>query len=220
MKVSKMWIRICNIACAVLLLALLIFQLMPFWTMPGCTCEGSCAPAENLFSAPKTDPTCKACSTTYKWCVNLAPEYRAGTDASKLLDTSEDWTISIQQYIWMPTFEGSKGVTEFFQAQYNDTETGYEFMVNDIKNMPVLVFFFSLLGAYFCITKSKNPMSSIFGLCTGIGAVVGYLTAPIFQTGMLWQVHLVIAVLIILSTLVPTYEYIRRACDWLNPKKA
>lgn len=220
MKVSKMWIRICNIACAVLLLALLICQLLPFWTMPACTCEGGCAPAENRFSAAKVDPTCKACSVTYKWCKNLASEYSAGADPENMLDTSKDWSISIQKYIWLPTFEGSKGVTEFFQAQYNDAETDYEFMVNDIKDMPVLVFFFSLLGAFFCITKSQNPISSIFALCTGIGAVVGYLTMPIFQTGMLWQVHLVIAVLILLVSLVPTYEYIRRACDWLNPKKA
>lgn len=220
MKVSKMWIRICNIACAVLLLALLICQLLPFWTMPACTCNGSCEPAPNRFSDPKIDTSCKACTVTYKWCKNLAPEYSAGTDPSKLLDTSEDWTISIQKYIWLPTFEGSKGVTEYFQAQYNDAETGYEFMVNDIKNMPVLVFFFSLIGAFFCITKSKNPLSSIFALCTGIGAVVGYLTMPIFQAGMLWQVHLVVAVLLLLVSLVPTYEYIRRACIWLNPKKA
>ena len=101
MKVSTKWIRICNIACAVLLLALLACQLMPFWTMPACTCEGSCEPAENRFSAAKVDPNCKACSITYKWCVNLAPEYRAGVDESKLLDTSEDWTISIQKYIWL-----------------------------------------------------------------------------------------------------------------------
>lgn len=220
MKVSTKWIRICNIACAVLLLALLACQLMPFWTMPACTCEGSCEPAENRFSAAKVDPTCKACSITYKWCVNLAPEYRAGVDESKLLDTSEDWTISIQKYIWLPGFESSKGVTEYFQAQYNDAATEYEFMVNDIKDMPVLVFFFSLIGAYFCIAKSGSPLSSIFGLCAGVGAVIGYLTMPIFQAGMLWQVHLVVAVLVVLSTLVPTYEYIRRACVWLNPNKA
>lgn len=218
MKISTKWIRICNIACAVLLLALLVCQLLPFWTMPGCTCEGSCEPAPNKFTDPKVDPTCEACSITYKWCRNLAAEYRAGTDPDKLLDTSEDWAVSIQQYVWLPTFECSKGVTEYFSNMY--TTDDYEFMVNDIKDMPVLVFFFALLGAFFGFYKSSNPLSSIFALCTGIGAVNGYLTMPIFQLGAMWQVHLVIAILVTLAALVPTYEYIRRAIDWLNPKKA
>jgi hypothetical protein len=93
-------------------------------------------------------------------------------------------------------------------------------MVNHIKDMPVLVFFFSLLGAFFGISKSKAPLSSIFALATGIGAVHSYLTQPIFQSGMLWQVHLVIAVLIGLIALVPTYEYLRRVIVWLNPKNS
>lgn len=218
MKVSTKWLQICNIACAVLLLALLLCQLLPFWTMPGCTCEGGCEPAANRFSDPKVDTSCKACTVTYKWCKNLAPQFRAGTDPDKLKDTSKDWTISIQQYTWLPTFECSKGVTEYFSSIYNTDD--YTFMVNDIKDMPVLVFFFSLIGAYFGFAKSKNPLSSIFALCTSIGAIAGYLSTPIFQTGMLWQVHLVIAVLIGLAALLPTYEYIRRAIDWLNPNKS
>ena len=219
MKVSKKWLQICNIACAVLLLALLICQLLPFWTMPGCTCSGSCEPAPNKFTDPKVDPTCKACTITYKWCQNLEAKYQAGTDPDKLKDTTKDWTVSIQQYVWLPTFECSKGVTEFFQAEYNNPETDYKFMVNDIKGMPVLVFFFALLGAYFGIASSKNPLSSIFALCTSIGAVKGYLTMPIFQAGMLWQVHLVIAILIGLIALIPTYEYLRRAVVWLDPRQ-
>lgn len=218
MKISTKWIQTCNIICAVLLLALLVCQLLPFWTMPGCTCEGSCEPAPNKFSDPKTDPTCEACSITYKWCKNLDAKYHAGTDPAKLKDTSKDWTLSIQQYVWLPTFECSKGATEFFSSIYNTED--YTFMVNHIKDMPVLVFFFSLLGAFFGISKSKAPLSSIFALTTGISAVQAYLTQPIFQSGMLWQVHLVIAALIGLIALVPTYEYLRRAIVWLNPKNS
>lgn len=218
MKISTKWIRLCNIACAVLLLALLVCQLLPFWTMPGCTCEGACEPAPNRFSDPKIDPSCKACTVTYKWCQNLAPEFRAGTDPDKLKDTTKDWTVSIQQYTWLSKFECSKGVTEFFSSIFNTDD--YTFMLNDIKDMPVLVFFFSLIGAYFGFAASKNPLSSIFALCTSISAVVSYLTQPIFQMGMLWQVHLVIAILIGLAAVLPTVEYIRRAIDWLNPNKA
>lgn len=142
----------------------------------------------------------------------------AGTDPNKLKDTSKDWTVSIQAYVWLPTFETCKGVTEYFSSIYNTDD--YEFMLNDIKDMPVLVFFFALIGAFLGVYKSGNPLSSIFALCTGISAVYSYLTQPIFQLGMMWQVHLVIAILITLIALPPTYEYIRRALVWLNPKNA
>ena len=153
MKLPTTWIRICNIACAILLIALLVCQLLPFWTMPGCTCTGSCEPAPNKLSDPKIDSSCKACTVTYKWCKNLEKKYQAGIDSSKLKDTSKDWTVSIQQYTWLPTFEMSKGVTEYFSSIFNTDD--YEFMVNDIKNMPFFVFAFVAVGVYLTIIKSN-----------------------------------------------------------------
>lgn len=62
MKSSKMWIRICNIACALLLVALAVFQFLPFWTMPTCeVCQVRCELDVN--------DDCPACSITEKWCV-------------------------------------------------------------------------------------------------------------------------------------------------------
>ncbi len=219
MKISNKWIRLCNITCAVLLLALLVCQLLPFWTMPGCTCTGSCAPGKNKFEDPTIDPTCKACTVTYKWCVNLAPEHMAGTDPNKLLDTSEDWQVSIQQFIWFPKLEFTKGVMEYFDSVYT-TDT-YEFMLNDIKDMPVAVFFFALISAYLCFfVNPKNPIFAVLPLFTGIISIKTYLTMPIYQTGMLWQVHLVIAILATLISIVPICECIFRAIHWLDPRKS
>lgn len=62
MKSSKMWIRICTILCSVLLLALLVFQFQPFWTMPACeVCQVRCELDVN--------DECPACAITKEWCV-------------------------------------------------------------------------------------------------------------------------------------------------------
>jgi len=62
MKNAKMWIRIGNIACALLMVALLVFQFMPFWTMPACeVCSVRCELDVNH--------ECEACSITEEWCV-------------------------------------------------------------------------------------------------------------------------------------------------------
>lgn len=218
MKISTKWIRICNIACAVLLIALLVCQFLPFWTMPACTCTGSCEPAANKFSDPKVDSTCAACTDTYKLCKNLDKKYQAGTDSSKLKDTSKEWTVSIQQYTWLPTFESCKGVTEHFSRIFNTDD--YEFMVNDIKNMPFFVLVFCLVGIFCCIRYSKKPLPAYLPLGASIAAIIGYLTQPIFQMGMMWQVHLVVAVLVGLVSLINLYECIRRAIVWLDPRQS
>lgn len=218
MKVSTKWIRICNIACAVLLLALLVCQLLPFWTMPPCTCAGACEPAASKLEKDKVDTTCTACSITYKWCQNLDRKYQVGLNPDLRTDTSKEWSVGIQQYIWMPTFESTIGVTEYFNHIFNTED--YTFMLNHVKDMPVMVFFFALAGAYLCIQFSKKPLPAVLGIWTGIVAVITYLTEPIYQMGMLWQVHLVVAVLLTLSAIVPTYEFIRRCVEWLDPRKA
>ena len=220
MKVSTKWIRICNLACAVLLIALLVCQFLPFWTMPACTCTGACEPAANKFSDPKVDPTCEACLDTYKLCKNLDRKYQAGTDETKLKDTSKEWTVSIQQYTWLPSFECCKGVTEHFARIFDDPATDYEFMVNDIKNMPFFVFAFCVVGIFCCIRFSKKPLCTYLPLGASIAAIIGYLSHPIFQMGMMWQVHLVVAVLVGLVSLVNLYECLRRSVVWLDPRQS
>lgn len=209
MKISKKWIRLCNIVCGVLLLALLLCQFLPFWTMPACNCTGEC---EKLF----TNADCPACSKYYKWCVNL-PEEQI-TVGSVRRDFSKEWDVSIQQYTWLPTFDTCEGVTEYFTKIFSTSD--YEFMMKDIVGMPVVVIFGALIGAFFCFTKSGKAICSIIPLITGVFAVVAYLTQPIFQMGAMWQLHLGIAAAIILFALVPTVEYICRTIDWLNPNKA
>jgi len=215
MKISKTLIRLCNIVCAVLMLALLAMQFLPFWTFPACNCTGKCEKFDS-------DPNCPMCSVYYQACMNIpADELSVGTNR---LDYSKEWKLSIQQYTWTPTFDSCAGATEYFGGIFDvpetDTTPEYEFMVKDIVLMPILILVCALFGAYFGIVKAQKPLSSIFALVAGLAGTIGYLTVPIFQLGALWQVHLALSVLILLGSLIPTLEYILRAIDWCNPKKA
>ena len=209
MKISKKLVQLCNIVCAVLMIALLLMQLLPFWTFPACTCTGKC---EKL----NTDTSCAMCKVYYKACVNIpAEELSAGTNR---LDYSKEWDLSIQEYTWMPTFDSSAGATDYF-ADIFDTDD-YEYMVKDIVIMPILVLFGTVFGAYICFTKSSKSLSSVFCLVVGLAGTIGYLTMPIFQMGALWQIHLALSAVILLVSLVPTAEYVNRAIQWFLPKKA
>lgn len=215
MKISKKWIRLCNIATAVLMLVLLALQFVPFWSFPACNCTGKCEKLD-------FDSNCPMCSVYYKACVNIPDEeLSAGTNRR---DYSKEWKLSIQQYVWTPTFDSCGGATEYFGGIFDVKETktnpGYEFMVKDIVLMPILVLVCAVFGAYFSFVKSDKALTSIFSLVAGVSGVLGYLTVPVFQLGAMWQLHLAISAVILLVSLVPTAEYIFRAIDWLNPKKA
>ena len=209
MKISKKWIQLCNIVCAVLMLALLVCQFLPFWTMPACNCTGEC---EKL----NVNKDCPACSSYFKWCVNLPEEHH--TVGVERRDYSKEWQVSIQEFVWTPTFDNCDGVLEHFDKLYSTDD--YEFMLKDLAGMPVLVLFGALIGAYLCIVKSKNSLCSIIPLVTGISGITTYLNQPIFHDGAMWQLHLAIAIAITAFAVLPTLEYITRAINWLNPKNS
>ena len=293
MKISKTWIRVCNITCSVLLLALLVFQLLPFWSMPACeVCQIRCELEVNEeCEACKINPgwcvvptsciceykcagkninkDCPVCSVDKGCCVTLTPApltteatgetteatvetTEATVDATEATVNATEATvdateaeedeealplvpiapipedrspvrIAIQQFVWMPTFDSCEGVQDYFASVYSIDNPGrdndYKFMLKDIVLMPVIVFFFSLVGGFLGIYKSDKSWVSIFALVTGIAAIIGYLTQPIFQTGALWQVHLGVGIAIFLVSLIPTVDYILRAIRWMNPKK-
>ena len=214
MKISTKLVRLCNIVCAVLMLALLVMQLLPFWTFPACNCTGKCEKFRG-------NEDCPMCSVYYQACVNIpAEELSAGTNR---LDYSKEWKLSIQQYVWTPTFDECGGATEYFGGIFDTKETAttpeYEFMVKDIVLMPVLILVCAVFDAYLGFTKSGNSLTSIFALVAGVAGTVGYLTQPIFQLGAMWQVHLALSAVVLVISLVPTAEYLTRAVKWFLPKK-
>ena len=240
MTISKKWIRVGNIGCAVLLLVLLALQMFqPFWEMPACICTEQCTKAKSLLDNDNINLDCPACKgyadvkvKSCLWCKERPKTTQLEAKEVASRDTSVEWTITIQQYTWMPTFASTKGVTEYYQSIYNGRSlntaeynsgvegTDYEFMVKDFVLMPVIVFFFGLIGGYFGLFQSEKPLPSIFGLVTGIWVVKDYMTIHMFQTGAMWQLHLGLGVGIILFALIPTAAYILRVIKWCNPNAA
>lgn len=247
MKISKKWLRLSNMICAVLMLVLLALQFLPYWVFPACTCTEMCESKLNH------NRECELCRAYYKICV-LIPEDELSTNANPV-DYTQEWKLSIQQYTWTPTFESCDGATEYFtkffedcndkdtratvladdvvmmsafdnyDATYVNNNKDYEFKVKDMVLMPVIVFVCALLGLYFCTLKAHSPLSGIIPLLAGVSGIVGYLTIPVFQinnnyTPYMWYIHMGVAALITLVSLVPITECIFRAINWCNPKKA
>lgn len=265
MKISKPWIRICNIACAVLMLVLLVLQCLPFWTMPTCECT-------ELRCELDVNTDCPACAITEKWCVvptsciceyicdysttnmdcpvcyhdidccfSTTPAPVSSTEENEdflsmeelpepelrptgpIPEDAEPKKVSIQEFTWLSTFESCEGVFKYFDGIYSVKKTAttekYDFMLNDIILMPVVVLFFALIGGFLCIIKSDKTWVSLFPLFFGVVAIYGYLTQPIFQAGALWQLHLGIGIAVLVVSLLPNITSVLNIINWFRPKK-
>lgn len=216
MKVSKPLIRICNLAAAVLLVALLVCQFLPFWGLPTCSCteQDKACEKPNLLGNHFTNEECEACQIYYKWCFKTEPTKKNPNP----IDHTKVVMVSIQQYTWTPTFNASAGTTEYFGSLYNTED--YTFMAKDIVLMPVMVCLLGIVALYFAITASKHPLVGFIPLVTSGYAAYTYLTMPVYQLGNLWQLHLALAIVSFLFAVVNVYECIRRAIIWLDPRQS
>lgn len=139
--------RIVNIVLAVLMLALLVLQFLPYWTVG-------------------------------------------------------DKQVSIQEYIWWPL--DNKDLTKEFTALY-----GKSFDLSVVNGMPLIVFFFTVIGVVFTVLKNKESWISIFATVCGVGAIYGYLAKPAFQLNPIWPAHLALGIVITLVSIFPLYVFIR-----------
>lgn len=159
MKIGTNAIRVCNIICLVLMLALLVCQFLPFWTVG-------------------------------------------------------EKQVSVQGYTWI-TWE-HEDLTDSFVDTF-----GKDYMVKDMVLTPVVVLAGVIIAAIFCIRKLKKPGVGILPFLVGVLSIWGYLSTPVLQMGMLWQLHLALSIAMTVVSLVPLYNCAVATINWFKiPKRA
>lgn len=152
-------VRIVVIILAVLMLALLALQFLPYWTV-----------------------------------------------------TATGEQVSIQEYTWLPL--DNEELTEQFEDMYGKKN----YNLNDVVGMPVLVFFFTILTVVCtAITRGKSWVG-IFPAVAGIGAIIGYLTLPVYQLNALWVAHVALGAVVTLVSLFCIYAFVRGLIFKAAPK--
>lgn len=128
--------------------------------------------------------------------------------------TETNEQVSIQGYTWWPL--DHEDLTEQFEDMYGKKN----YSLNDTVNMPVLVFFFTLLCVICTVlTHAKKSWVGVFPFVAGIGAVIGYLTQPVYQLNSIWTVHMALGIVIALVSLLCIYTFVRELVFKAAPKK-
>jgi len=116
-------------------------------------------------------------------------------------EESPNGTASISDYVWFPGHH--KSVNKVMNGIY-----GADFNLNDLVLTPVLILVSSVLTIVFCTIKAKNPLFGIIPFIGGVSGVVGYLTTPGLQAGNNWIIHLILAALVLVCSLVVLSSFV------------
>ncbi len=101
----------------------------------------------------------------------------------------EALSASINSYVWFPHHH------QELTAQFAAQETGY--IINPVAYPTVGVFVLCVLGTFLCLWKSSSSLVAVLPVMAGALGLFGYLSAPAFQAGGWYWLHVLLFVLMI-----------------------
>ena len=106
----------------------------------------------------------------------------------------KDKAVSLQGYVWFPTDHAN------LSKQLNaDLGLKGSFNPSTILLFPVLTLFAGAAGIVLNILMPRRFIVALLPIICGGAAIAGYLIKPVLQMGANWQLHLALAVLVLLS---------------------
>ena len=242
MKKPNKLTRICNFTCAILMVALVVMQFMPFWySVNGRHMTpadyATFDPAKETVAAKPIGPTrprlnVKATTAPTEAATEAATE--ATTAATEATTAATEATTAATEATAAAT-EATAAATEATAAP-TEAATTPEPTIKDIsiarvvwwpekeKGAPVLMFHAVILllgavGIFFCLAKNDKTLNFVWTLALSIIATRGYLVNPGAQTGRLWFIHLGLAIALALPSLFLMYQWVRSAIRWFTVKE-
>ena len=218
-KLAKDKKVICNWVCAVLMLALLVMQFLPFWTfeveIPVMRTE-IVQPVEEPAEEVKEGEEATAEEATEEEATEEeAPvEEPAEPETVEVLDhmKKENRSVSINDYVWMPFNHeacdvdgisdpangkvGMSGLENFLNSKLDEPVE-----IEKVLRMPIAYLIIAILGLLIAISSPKKLGVPVFAIIGGVVALFGYLTDPVFALGSAWIAHVVVSALLIVAGL-------------------
>lgn len=123
-------------------------------------------------------------------------------------------TVSINGYVWFPAKHTPLGnqLAGVLRSAYNVRVTS-SLVPNNLVSTSVVLLVAAALSTLFLIIKSDKKWTALLPFATGIIGIVQYLGNILFQTGMNWQIHLVVC---IVAVALAAVNLVRLAIDFFK----
>lgn len=99
--------------------------------------------------------------------------------------------VSIGGYAWFPTDH------EDFTAYFQQSLSNPNLNAGNVALINTIVMLAGVVGLIFCLKNSEDVWPAAFPAVCGITVIIGYVARPVFRMGVMWQLHLVLAIMML-----------------------
>ena len=205
---TKKLAKICLFISAVLCIALILAQFIPYWTAPG----------------PETDPT-EATTQAANDATGEATEatkkpLRGPISIDSLVGLDEDVIepetdpISIFEFLILP------GDHPYIEQYLGCESKTHPEVINSLASTFCIVFMLGIVAIVFVFTKPNSRWISVWPFAVGAGSLIGYLTEPLWALGSVHILLIALSAALTAVSLIPLIIWITGVKYWfMDPKQ-
>lgn len=186
MEKKKKIFDICNIVCIALMIVVVVFHMLPSWSV--------------TVAVEAEEPKTTEVNTS------VVPE-NSESEAPTETETSEPETITVQKtsslwrYVAFPVKPTGEAVTAGMEVLY-----GEEYNVKGIILLPFAALLCGIFAIVCLIADKKAFIPMLAAFCGSVG-VVAYLGNPFYSTTCLWYIPFALCIIMLLVAIYAVYTY-------------
>ena len=206
---TKKLAKICLFISAVLCVALILAQFIPYWTAPGPEGDSTDANVEATTEATD-DANTETTKSSIRGPINFNTLF---SEEDEVIEPETD-PISIFEFLVLPSDHP-------YIEQYLGCE-GKEHpeVINSLAGTFCIVFMLGVVAIIFVFTKPNSRWISVWPFAVGVSSLIGYLTEPLWALGSVHTLLIVLSAALSAVSLIPLIIWIASVKYWfMDPKQ-
>ena len=210
---TKKLAKICLFISAVLCIALMLAQFIPYWTAPGPETDSTEAPTEVTTAATTEateDATVESTKRPIRGPINFNTLF---TEEDEAIEPETD-PISIFEFLVLP------GDHPYIEQYLGCEAKEHPEVINSLASTFCIVFMLGIVAIVFVFTKPNSRWISVWPFVVGAGSLIGYLTEPLWALGSVHILLIALSAALTAVSLIPLIIWITSIKYWfMDPKQ-
>ena len=209
---TKKIAKVCLFISAVLCIALILAQFIPYWTAPGPETDPTEATTEAATEATG-DATEEAATETKKPIRGPINFDSLFGEEEEVIEPETD-PISIFEFMILP------GDHPYIEQYLGAESREHPEVINSLASTFCIVLLLGVISIIFVITKPNSRWICVFPFTVGAGSLIGYLTEPLWALGSVHILLIALSSALTVVSLISLIIWISSAKYWfMDPKQ-
>ena len=205
---TKKLAKICLFISAVLCIALILAQFIPYWTAPGPVADSTEATADTTGDAIEEATT--ETKKPIRGPINFDTLFG---EEEEVIEPETD-PISIFEFLILP------GDHPYIEQYLGCESKEHPEVINSLASTFCIVFMLGIVAIVFVFTKPNSRWISVWPFAVGAGSLIGYLTEPLWALGSVHILLIALSAALTAVSLIPLIIWITSVKYWfMDPKQ-